>query len=95
MPSRGVGRSRIMRRTGKTIEYCKIIQNNTKINSYKQQEILLEISQSFQKNNAPYHRANVVQKWFEDNTLKRMSWPGQSSYLNSIKNQKYKIDHDI
>ena len=42
------------------------------------------ISYSFQDDNAPVHRANLVLEWKEENLISSISWPAQSPDLNPI-----------
>ncbi|GFT95123.1 transposable element Tcb1 transposase [Trichonephila clavipes] len=45
--------------------------------------------------NAPCHRAKVVQKLLEDHTVNRMNWPGQYPDLNPIESLWFKIGYEI
>ncbi|GFV31162.1 transposable element Tcb2 transposase [Trichonephila clavipes] len=49
----------------------------------------------FQDDNAPCHRAKVVQKWLKDHTVDRKNWPGQSPDLNPIESLRFKIGYEI
>jgi transposase len=40
----------------------------------------------FQQDSAPAHTAKTVQKWFKDNGVKVLDWPGNSPDLNPIEN---------
>lgn len=40
----------------------------------------------FQQDNAPCHTARIVQKWFTDNGISTLDWPGNSPDLNPIEN---------
>ena len=83
MSSADVVRLHIVSGTVKAMEYIEILQN-------KLLPIARDLSGNqswvFQDDNAPCHRAKVVQKWFEDHTVNRMNWSGQSPDLNPIEN---------
>ncbi|GFV89321.1 transposable element Tcb1 transposase [Trichonephila clavipes] len=81
MSSHGVGRLRIVSGTMKAMDYIEILQNKLLPTA---KDLLGNQSWIFQDDNAPEHRAKVVQKWLEDHTVNRMNWPGQSPDLNPI-----------
>ncbi|GFT19060.1 transposable element Tcb1 transposase [Trichonephila clavipes] len=75
MSSHGVGRLHIVRGTVKAIDYIEILQNKLLSTA---RDLFGNQSWIFQDDNAPCHRAKVVQKWLKDHTVNRMNWPGQS-----------------
>ncbi|GFT58651.1 transposable element Tcb1 transposase [Trichonephila clavipes] len=81
MSSHGVGRLHIVSGTVKAMDYIEILQNKLLPTA---RDLLGNQSWIFQDDNAPCHRAKVVQKWLEDHTVNRMNWPGQSPDLNPI-----------
>ncbi|GFX34759.1 DDE_3 domain-containing protein [Trichonephila clavipes] len=81
MSSHGVGRLHIVSGTEKAMDYIEILQNKLLPTA---RDLLGNQSWIFQYDNAPCHRANVVQKWLEDHTVNIMNLPGQSLDLNPI-----------
>ncbi|GFX71740.1 transposable element Tcb1 transposase [Trichonephila clavipes] len=79
MSSHGVGRLHIVSGTVKAVDYIEILQNKLLPTA---RELFRIQSWIFQDDNAPCHRAKVVQKWLKDHTGNRMNWPGQSLDLN-------------
>ncbi|GFU71482.1 hypothetical protein TNCV_1672781 [Trichonephila clavipes] len=79
MSSNGVRRLHIVSGTVKALDYIEILHNKLLPTV---RGLLGNQSWIFQDYNAPCHRAKVVQKWFEDHTLNRMNWLGQSPDLN-------------
>ena len=73
MPSRSFRRLHIGGGTVKVMEYIEILQNKLIPTS---RDLFGNQSWNFRDDNIPYHRVNVVQKWFKDHTLNRMNWPG-------------------
>ncbi|GFX13420.1 transposable element Tcb1 transposase [Trichonephila clavipes] len=92
MSSYGVGRLHIVRGTVKALDYFEILQNKLLPTA---RNLLGNQSWIFQDDNAPCHRAKVVQKWLEDHTVNRMNWPGQSPALNPIESLWFKIGYEI
>ncbi|GFU77698.1 transposable element Tcb1 transposase [Trichonephila clavipes] len=74
MSSHGVGRLRIVSGTVKVMDYIEILQNKLLPTA---RDLFRNQSWIFQDDNAPCHRAKVVQKWLKDHTVNRMNWPGQ------------------
>ncbi|GFV66267.1 transposable element Tcb1 transposase [Trichonephila clavipes] len=79
MSSHGVGRLHIVSGTVKAMNYIEILQNKLLPTA---RDLFGNQSWIFQDDNAPCHRAKVVQKWLKDHTVNRMNWPGQSPDLN-------------
>lgn len=92
MSSRGVGRLNIVSGTVKARNYIQILQNNSLPTA---RDLSGDQSWIFQDDNSQCHHAKVVQKWFQDNTVNRMNWPGQFRYLNPVENLWHKICYDI
>ncbi|GFV63372.1 transposable element Tcb1 transposase [Trichonephila clavipes] len=81
MSSHGVGRFHIVSGTVKAMDYIEILQNKLLPTA---RDLLGKQSWIFQDDNAPCHRAKVVQKWLENHTVNRMNWRGQSPDINPI-----------
>ncbi|GFT20865.1 transposable element Tcb1 transposase [Trichonephila clavipes] len=81
MSSHGVGRLHILSGTVNALDYIEILQNKLLLFA---RDRFGNLSWIFQDDNAPCHRAKVVQKWLKDHTVNRMNWPGQSPDLNPI-----------
>ncbi|GFV37067.1 hypothetical protein TNCV_2382141 [Trichonephila clavipes] len=70
LSSHGVGRLHIVSGTMKTKDYIEILQNTLLPNV---RDLFGNQSWIFQDDNAPCHRAKVVQKWLKDHTVNRMN----------------------
>ncbi|GFT21212.1 transposable element Tcb1 transposase [Trichonephila clavipes] len=92
MSSHGVGRLHIVSGTVKAMDYIKILQNKLLPTA---KDLFGNQSWIFQDDKAPCHHAKVVQKWWEDHTVNRMNWPGQSPNLNPTENLWLKIGYEI
>ena len=66
LSSRGVGRLHPVSGTVKAMGYTEILQNKLLPTS---RDLFGNQSWIFHHDNAPCHRAKVVQKWFKDHTL--------------------------
>ncbi|GFV52689.1 transposable element Tcb1 transposase [Trichonephila clavipes] len=92
MSSHGVGRLHIVSGTVKAMNYIEILQNKllpTARDLFRNQPWI------FQDDNAPCHRAKVVQKWLKDHTVNRINWPRQPSDLNPLEHLWFKIGYEI
>jgi hypothetical protein len=49
----------------------------------------------FQDDNAPVHRARIVQDFGRNNQLKSMNWPAQSPDLNIIENCWWRLKREL
>ncbi|GFU85537.1 transposable element Tcb1 transposase [Trichonephila clavipes] len=83
MSSHGVGSLYIINGTVKAIDYIEILQNKLLPTA---RDLFGNQSWIFQDDNAPCHRAKLVQKWLKDHTVKILNWSGQSPNLNPIEN---------
>ncbi|GFU01859.1 transposable element Tcb1 transposase [Trichonephila clavipes] len=70
MSSHGVGRLHIVSGTVKAMDYIEILQNKLLPTT---RDLFGNQSWIFQDDNAPCHRAKVVQKWLKDHTVNRMN----------------------
>ena len=62
-------------------EYVEIL------NHYVKYIFFWRVEKLFHKDyNAPCHTARVVQNWFVENSIPKISWPSNSPYLNLIEN---------
>ncbi|GFX54205.1 transposable element Tcb1 transposase [Trichonephila clavipes] len=92
MSSYGVGRLHIVSGTVKAMDYIEILQNKLLPTV---RDLFGNQSWIFTDDNAPCHRAKVVQKWLKDHTVNIMNWPRQSPDLNPIDNLGFKIGYEI
>ncbi|GFX31998.1 transposable element Tcb1 transposase [Trichonephila clavipes] len=86
------GRLHIVSGTVKAMDYIEVLQNKFLPTA---RDLFENQSWIFQDDNAPCHRAKVVQKWLKDHTVNRMIWAGQSPDLNPIENLWFKIGYEI
>ncbi|GFU75968.1 transposable element Tcb1 transposase [Trichonephila clavipes] len=70
MSSYGVGRLHIVSGTVKAMDYIAILQNKLLPTA---RDLFGNQSWIFKDDNAPCHRAKVVQKWLKDHTVNRMN----------------------
>ncbi|GFW40227.1 transposable element Tcb1 transposase [Trichonephila clavipes] len=70
MSSHDVGRLHIVSGTVKAMDYIEILQNKLLLTA---RDLFGNQSWGFQDDNAPCHRAKVVQKWLKDHTVNRMN----------------------
>ncbi|GFU71653.1 transposable element Tcb1 transposase [Trichonephila clavipes] len=92
MSSHGVGRLHIVSKKVKAIDYIEVLQNKLLPTA---RDLFENQSWIFQDDNAPCHRAKVVQKWLKDHTVNRTNWPGQPIDLNPIENVWFKKGYEI
>ncbi|GFU92704.1 transposable element Tcb1 transposase [Trichonephila clavipes] len=91
MSSHGVGRLHIVK-TVKAMDYIEILQNKLLPTA---RDLFGNQSWIFQDDNAPGHRAKIVQKWLKGHTVNIMNWPGTSPDFNPIENLWFKIGYEI
>ncbi|GFU10867.1 nose resistant to fluoxetine protein 6 [Trichonephila clavipes] len=72
MSSYGVGRLHIVTGAVKAMDYIEILQNKLLSTA---RDLFGKQSWIFKDDNAPCHRAKVVQKWLKDHTVNIMNWP--------------------
>ena len=80
----GVGPLAIIKETINGAKYRQILQEH--ILPYAADRNHRGIPTILQDDNAPVHRAKVVQFWKEQNGMESLDWPAQSPDLNPIEN---------
>ena len=78
----GVGKLTEVEGKMDAVQYCEILEDEV-VESFEKLEVAEE-ERIFQQDNDPKHTSKKATKWFEDNNIQVLSWPGQSPDLNPI-----------
>ena len=78
----GVGKLTEVEGKMDAVQYCEILEDGV-VESFEKLEVAEE-ERIFQQDNDPKHTSKKATKWFEDNNIQVLSWPGQSPDLNPI-----------